>query len=100
MLSKWQYWVVTGAAVLVAVLAFFNATLFLKNRALQVRVNERQQYIMQSIQLEGLYREMVKAMADLSTKNNDEQLRDLLKAHGFTITASPAQSTPPRGSKK
>jgi hypothetical protein len=64
-------------------------------------VNSRQQFIQQSIQLEGLYREMVKALADLSAKNNDVQLRDLLKTHGITFTVNPgAPGTPPRTTKK
>jgi len=60
--------------------------LFLGNRGGQIEVNSRQQYIQQSIQLEGLYREIVKALADLSIKNNDKQIRDMLASQGITVT--------------
>jgi ABC-type transport system involved in cytochrome bd biosynthesis fused ATPase/permease subunit len=96
MVSRWQYRFLTIAAALIVVLAIINATLFVGNRRIQATVNNRQQYIQQSIQLEGLYTEIVKSLADLSAKQNDEQLRDLLKTHGFTITVNPVASSSPR----
>lgn len=89
MLKRWQYWLLTIGAAAGIALAVFNATMFVRNRSIQADVNNRQQYIQQSIQLEGLYREIVKSLADLSAKKNDEQLRDLLKTHGFTVTVNP-----------
>ena len=32
---------------------------------------------------------MVKALADLSVKNQDKDLRDLLSTHGVTVNVSP-----------
>lgn len=97
MLKRWQYWLLMAGAAIIIMLAIINATLFLRNRSMQANVNNRQQFIQQSIQLEGLYREMVKALADLSAKNNDEQLRDLLKTHGFTFAVNPpATAIPPK----
>jgi hypothetical protein len=58
--------------------------------------SERAQYIQQSTQLETLYREMVKALADLSVRNNDRELRDMLAKQGITVSANPpAAAAPP-----
>ena len=40
--------------------------------------------------LEPLYREMVKALADLSIRNNDVQLRELLAKQGITVPSNAA----------
>ena len=86
MLKKWEFRFLTAVAGLTLLLVIVNAVLFLGNRSGQIEVNSRQQYIQQSIQLEGLYREIVKALADLSIKNNDKQIRDMLASQGITVT--------------
>ena len=101
MIERWQFWlfVVLGAAAIG--LAVINGTLFVSNRSLQAAVNNRQQFVLQSMQLETLYREMVKSLADLSARNNDDQLRALLKTHGITFTVNPpAPTNVPRAPKK
>ena len=86
MLKKWEFWFLTGVGAVTLVLVLANATLFLTNRSTQIDANSRQQFIQQSIQLETLYREIVKALADLSVKNNDKQLKDMLTSQGITVT--------------
>ena len=93
MVKKWQFWLLIVAATSAVVLVILNGVLFFGNRRTQADVNSRHQFVQQSIQLEGLYRDMVKSLADLSAKNNDEQLRKLLETHGITISRSP--SAPP-----
>jgi hypothetical protein len=97
MVRKWQFWLLMAAAASAIVLAIINVTLFFGNRRIQTEISGRQQFIQQSIQLEGLYRDMVKALADLSAKNSDEQLRKLLETHGITFSRNP--SAPPDRSK-
>ena len=89
MLKKRDYWILTALAAIALVLAFANMALFGQNRQAQGEVNARAQYIQQSAQLEPLYREMVKALADLSVRNNDVQLRELLAKQGITVSANP-----------
>ncbi|MFT3820005.1 MAG: hypothetical protein QM750_20730 [Rubrivivax sp.] len=62
------------------------------NRTAQSEVNARQQYVQQSLQLETLYREIVRALAELAARNNDAQVRDMLARHGITYTANPPAS--------
>ena len=95
MLKKWEFWLLTLPALAVAVLVVVNIALFTANRAAQAEVATRAQYIQQTAQLEPLYREMVKALADLSVRNNDRELRDMLAKQGITVSANPPAAAPP-----
>jgi hypothetical protein len=88
-LSRWQFWITTGIAILVAVVAGYTMTLVGQNRAAQMQLAQRAQFIQQSIQLETLYRDMVKAIADLSVRNQDRALSDLLASQGIMVNATP-----------
>ena len=95
-MSKTQYWIanVVGAACLAMLAA--QLTLVSMNRGLRGDIELRQQYVQQSVQLEGLYREIARALAELGARNNDSQVRDMLARHGITYTANaPAQGAQP-----
>ena len=94
MLARWQFWVTTVVALLVALTAAYSMMLFSQNRHAQAELARRAQYVQQSIQLEGLYREMIKALADLSVRNQDKAITDLLGSQGITVSAN-ADGTAP-----
>jgi len=71
--------------------------LFSGNQGLQREVAERQQFITQSIQIQALAREIVTALANLATKNNDEQIKQLLTSHGITFSANPSAAAESKG---
>ena len=101
MLKKSEFWILTALAVIGAALAITNMMLFQGNRAAQNEIAGRQQYVAQSVQLEGLYREIVKALADLSVKAQDNELRTLLAGQGITISVTPnAPALPADAPKK
>jgi hypothetical protein len=75
----------TILAVLSLVLVVVNIMLALGNQSLQAEVNERQQFIAQSIQLEQLNRQVVAVLANMAMKSNDEQLKNLLASSGVGI---------------
>jgi predicted ArsR family transcriptional regulator len=52
---------------------------------LQTKLVDRQNYIQQSMQLEGLYVEMIKAVANLSERTGDADLRQVLTSQGMTV---------------
>ena len=85
MLKGAQFWALSVAALLVLALVLANVFLSRSNAQLQREVNERQLYIQQTLQLEGLYREMVRALAELAVQNKDERLRALLASQGITV---------------
>jgi hypothetical protein len=97
MLKKTQFILLTGIALLSLVLVVADAVLFTQNRTLQTSFTGRQQFIQQTVQLEGLYQQMVKALAELSAKNKDDQLRSLLNAQGITFTLNQITPSAPAG---
>ncbi len=95
MLARWQFWVATVIALVVAVVAGYDMMLFSQNRATQAELARRGQFIQQSLQLETLYREMVRALADLSVRTQDKAVADLLASQGITINLPTAGAVPP-----
>jgi len=83
-----QWWVLSVCGVILLVLIVTNMVLFLGNREKQININSRQQYIQESLVLEGLNREIIAALANLAVRNKDRQITDLLTAHGITVTVS------------
>lgn len=80
MLKQTEFRLLTLIAAATLLVALANIVLFSQNRDRQQEVTSRGQYIQQSVQLEGLYREIVKALADLAVRNNDKPIRDMLAA--------------------
>jgi hypothetical protein len=100
-LARWQFWITTVVALIAAIAAGYDMVLFGQNRATQADLAQRSQYVQQSLQLEGLYREIVRALADLSVRNQDKALGELLSAQGITVnTAPPATAAPTPDAKK
>jgi predicted Holliday junction resolvase-like endonuclease len=84
--------VFTVLAVLILILVVVNILLSLGNQSLRVEVSQRQQFITQSIQLEGLHREIVTTLASIAMKTNDGQLKNLLASQGISLGANPGQA--------
>ena len=82
----------TGLAVLVLLLVIVNILLMAGNQSLQLSVNERQQYIAETIQLEALNRQVIGVLAEMALKTNDGQLKELLAGVGVNLSPTPAQS--------
>jgi len=97
MLKKNQYWILTVLAALGALLAVVNMAMYGQNRKIQAELNARAQYIQQGAQVEQLYRDLVKVIADLSVRNNDAELREILTKQGIPVSANPpaASAAPP-----
>ena len=84
-------------AFVTCVLVGVNMYLFTGNQGLQREVAERQQLMTQNAQLQPLSREIVTALANLATKNNDEQLKQLLTSHGISFYVSQPSALEGRG---
>ena len=101
MLTHWQHRLLTAIGGLALVLVLLNGTLFLTNRSTQADVAARQQFIQQTVQLEGLYREIVKALAELAVKNGDNQIIQMLAAQGISVSNnSPVASAAASAARK
>jgi hypothetical protein len=98
MLSRWQFNVVVALAAVTLVLVITNMVLFSRNRAQQQDINNRQLYVQQTAQLEGLYQQMIRAIAELSARNNDAALGAVLTKQGITFNVTPADPQAPADS--
>ena len=94
-MTKTQHLIVTTLAALCLLTMLANVGLGLANRSAQLDVASRQQYVQQSLQLEGLYREIIRALAELAARNNDADVKEMLQRHGITYSvAAPAPAAP------
>jgi len=94
MLTRWQFVTLMTLAVAAVVLAIADMWLVTRTRDTQLELGQRQQFIQQSVALESLYRDIVKALAELGVKSGDRQVLDVLAAQGINLSyqAAPAPS--------
>ena len=99
-MNKTQHAVLTLLGLLALAAAGTSIGLTQHNAGLRRAMAEQQQYVQQSVQLEGLYREMVRALAELSARSNDESLRGLLQRHGISYNVNPSSAAPSQPVRK
>jgi len=99
MLKSWEFWTLTLLAAIAVALTATNIVLYNQNRDLQTEIAGRTQYVQQSAQLEGLFQEILKALAELSVRKQDTALADLLARRGFTVTVNPPPATTPQAAQ-
>ena len=91
MLSKWQFNLLTALGAAALLLVAVNMGLSTLTRNMQIALNQQQAFIQQTVPLEGLYRDIVKALAEMAVKGNDRQVLDMLSAQGLNVSVnSPA----------
>jgi len=86
MLSNRQFLCLNALAVVALLLVVANAFLFMVNRRDQAELSQRQQFIQQTVPLEGLYRDIVKSLADLAVKANDRAVLNMLASQGISVS--------------
>jgi len=84
----WLYWVAVGLSGLTLLLVVAYIVLVQDNRCVQFQVNQRQQFINQSIQLGRINETLIRALAAAAMNSNDDKLRNLLAQSGITINAA------------
>jgi hypothetical protein len=65
-----------------------------QNRSVQAEVNQRQQFINQSIQFGRVNEALVRALATAAVNDKDDKLRDLLAQNGITINPKTGAPVP------
>ena len=92
-LSRVQFWLLTLMGLTALAVVIVNIFTMMNNAELRSEVNQRQQFINQSIKLGRLHNQLIQGLAQLSARTDDEQLRQLLAKHGinFTVSAKPTQ---------
>ena len=96
--DNWLYRVLVALSGITLVLVVVYIVLVQENRSVQAEVNQRQQFINQSIQLGRINDALIRALAAAAVDNNDDKLRELLAQNGITInpaTGAPEKQAPP-----
>lgn len=90
MTKRWQFWVLSVIGAAFALLTAGNMLLYSRNQTLQSAVNHRSQYIQQTVALQGLYRQIIQAVATLSIRDKDKQLQAILARQGLKVRLTPS----------
>jgi hypothetical protein len=90
----WLYRLLVALSGITLVLVVAYIVLNQDNRAIQAEINQRQQFINQSIQLGRVNDALIRALATTAFSNKDDKLRDLLAQNGITI--NPTTGAPER----
>ena len=97
MLKFGEFWLLNTIGALALVLVVVNMAMVHGNRDMQARADRRAQYVQQSVQLQGPYRGIIKTIANLSVRDKDETLRNVLTQEGITVSVNapaPAAAAP------
>lgn len=90
MMTRMQFWLTTALGIACLLLVSINIVLVRDNQATRNDISLRQQYVQQSVQLEGLYREIVRSLAELAARNKDADVTAMLQRHGISFNVAPA----------
>lgn len=95
-MTRLQHAIAVALGLVCLLLVAASGYLVLDNRQAQRELASRQQFLQQSVQLEGLYRDIVRALAELAARHNDADVRTMLARHGitYTVNAPPAPAEP------
>jgi hypothetical protein len=90
----WLYRLLVALSGITLVLVVVYIVLTQDNRSVQTEINQRQQFINQSIRLGRVDDALIHILATTAVSNNDDKLRDLLAQNGITI--NPTTGAPER----
>lgn len=91
MTLKTQRLILLTLASLLTLAVVANLSMVSLNRAKQNDIAQRAQFIQQSVALERLNQEIIRALAELAVRNQDRDVTALLNANGITFNAPAAQ---------
>ena len=84
-LLNWQFWLLILLASISLVLVTINIFLAYSNQGIQVEINNRQQYINQTMKVSRINNQLIQALANLSSQTGDKDIRDLLSNQGINF---------------
>jgi hypothetical protein len=100
MLTRSQYFTLTGLASTALLLVLTNGVLFTSNKSTQSEISLRQAVVQQTAQLQVLQTEIAKSLAELAIKSDDKAVFDMLSANGITVTRNANPATKSETSKR
>ena len=94
--DSWLYRLLVALSGITLILVIAYIVVIQDNRSIQAEINQRQQFINQSIQLGRVNEALIRALA--ANAGKDDKLRELLAQNGISInatTGAPERETPP-----
>ena len=94
----WLYRLLVALSGITLILVVAYIVVIQDNRTVQAAINQRQQFINQSIRLDRIDDALIRALAATAVSNKDDRLRELLAQNGITInptTGAPERETAP-----
>jgi hypothetical protein len=91
------HWTLVALSGVTLILVGVNLMLGQSIRSVQAEINQRQQYINQSIRLGRVNEALIRSLAQTAVNEKDDRLREVLAQSGITINiaAEPAAGGPP-----
>jgi hypothetical protein len=81
----WGYRIILALSGITLILVVVYLVLIEQNRSVQAEVNQRQQFISQSLQFSRINDGLIRALATAAVTDKDDKLRQLLAQNGITI---------------
>jgi len=94
----WLYRLLVAISGITLILVIAYIVVIQDNRSIQAELNQRQQFINQSIQLGRFNDMLIRALAAAAVDGKDDKLRELLAKNGITInpkTGAPEREAAP-----
>jgi type II secretory pathway component PulM len=94
----WVYRVILALSGITLVLVVVYLVLVQQNRSVQAEINQRQQFIGQSVEFSRVNNALVQAIARAAVSDKDDKLRNLLTQNGIAIdptTGAPSEKIIP-----
>jgi hypothetical protein len=95
--ERWLNRIVLALSGITLILVVVYLILIELNHSVQAEVNQRQQFINQSLQFGRVNEALIRAIATAAVTDKDSKLRDLLAQNGITInpqTGAPVAAAP------
>jgi hypothetical protein len=92
-LKQWQFYLLTGISAVALGLVFVTTTLSASIGGMREQLDERQQFINESIVLSNLNVQLAQVLANLSVATNDEELKRVLWNNGISFSTDSPTGT-------
>lgn len=87
-LKQWQFYLLTGISAVALGLVFVTTTLSASIGSMREQIDERQQFINETLLLSRLNVQLAQVLANLSVATGDDELKQLLLDNGITFTVA------------
>jgi len=89
-MTKTQYILTTALGAAAIALVLVNGAFFTSNQSAQVELAQKQGYLQQTGQLEGIYTNIATLLAQLALRDNGRAVTDMLASLGLKVTPNAA----------